>query len=393
VGAFDDYYVVFKVIVGGTRGVAGVLFQVSLDAGRNFGPQIPLGTATTYAIPNTGITLNFGAGTFVAADVATFGTIAPAWNTAGVLAAINTLRASQYAIAGWGSMHLVGITNGAAATTIQGYVESMTTVDFLYSRMIVDARDVSPAAKWGGTGETEATWYAALGTDYSGVSAKRICAGGGHYNMPTAYPNIAAGAPSYRRPLGWAAAARRVGVPPQRHLGRVRDGSLSQIVLDATNDPADGFVYHDEAINPSLTTARFMAARMRKKRPGFFIDQPNLMSPPGSDFSILPFGSVMDVACSIVHDEGSIFINEDIRLNANGTIYENEARGIEATVLDGINSFMTAQNMISSATVVVDRTLNVRSLKKVKFKVTINGRGYVLSEDVDIGFANSAAAA
>ena len=52
VGAFDDYFVVFKTIVGGTRGVAGVLFQVSLDAGRNFGPQIPLGTAVTYAIPN-----------------------------------------------------------------------------------------------------------------------------------------------------------------------------------------------------------------------------------------------------------------------------------------------------------------------------------------------------
>jgi len=402
VGAFDDYYVYFKVITGGTRGSAGITFQISLDAGRNFGPTIALGTATTYAIPNTGITLNFAAGTLVANDVAKFATTAPSFATGGVQSALNAFAASQYAIAGVGSMHLVGGTSstagtqqgcsGADATTIQGYMDTLAT-GYIFSRLILSARDAHQPVAYGGAGETDATWAAAVATDYSAVSAKRICACAGYYNMPTAFPNAAAGSPRYRRPLAWALAARQVTIPPQRHAGRVRDGALAQIVVDPTNDPKDGFVYHDERVSPSLDAARFTSARTRFKKQGFFIVNPNLMSPSGSDFTILPRGNVMDVACDIVHEAGEEEINDDVRLNPSGTLYVNDAITIQTEIGNALKDNMLASSEISGYSVVVDQTHNVQADSKVPINVTILGRGYILEEDITIGYQNGNAAA
>lgn len=397
-GAFDEYYVVFKVIAGGTIGVAGITFQLSLDAGRTFGPVLALGTANTYAIPNTGVTLNFAAGTLVAADQATFSTIAPIWNDANVQACLNTFQASQYGIIGIGSTHIVGISAGADATAFDGYLATLAS-GYLFTRSFVDVRDASPAAKWGGTGETEATWIGSIQTDYSAVSAKRICAGAGHWNMPSAFANAAYGAPRYRRNMTWAAAARQVTVPPQRHIGRVRDGALGRIVVDPVNDPLDGFVYHDERVTPGLdyllagTGGRFMTTRTRIGLPGVYVSNPLLSSPLGSDFYLKPLGDVLDVACTIVHQAGQQFVNDDLRVSGAGnTIDERDARGIENAINAQLQALMVGQKMCSSVSVVVDRTNNLLVSKVVNITVVVTSRAYVLQENVTIGFQNTGAA-
>jgi len=396
-GAFDTYYLKFKVIAGGTIGTAGITFQISLDAGRTYGPILSLGAANTYVIPNTGITLNFAAGTLVAGDTATIGTVEPKWNTSGIQAALNALNASQYAVTGWGSMHIVGTSSGSDASAIEGYLDTLAT-GYVFTRAFLSARDASPPAAYGGTGETDSAWGTAIQTDYSSVNAKRLCVGAGYYNMASSYTNTAAGTPRYRRPIAWAAAARAVKVPPQRHIGRVKDGALSQIFVDAANDPLDGFVYHDERVNPGLdyitagTGGRFMSVRSRTGLPGIYVSNPVLMGSLPTQFTILPLGSVMDIACSIVHTVGQQDINSDVRCNPSGTIYETAAQQIESTLLEALNDQMTAPGMISSATVVVDRTNNVLTTSQVNVTVTITARGYIFSENVTIAFANSLAA-
>jgi hypothetical protein len=392
IGAFDRYFVKMKIVTGGTRGTAGWTMQLSLDAGRTYGPIITPGTATTYAIPNTGITLNFGVGTFVALDSYTFATVAPSWADAGILAALSALQLSGYALTGWGSMKIVGLASAASVAAVQGYLETLVDPGFIYTRTFMEVADVSPAAKWGGSAEAEATWIAALQTAFSASSAKRVCVGAGHYNMPSAFPNASCGTPRYRRNLSWAGAARQVQIPPQRHSGRVRDGGLEAVVLDPILDPLDGFIYHDERINPGLDTARFMSARTRIKKQGLFIVNPKLMSPVTSDFSILPLGNVMDIACGIIHDINQDDINDDLRSNANGTLYETDARTIESKSLQALQEQMISKSMISGATVAVDRTNNARSEKVVNISVTITSRTYVLTEIITIAFANSAAA-
>lgn len=387
----DDYYAKVVTVTGGTIGVAGIIIKISLDAGRNFGPNIALGTASTYVIPNTGVTLNFSAGTLVSGDYATFSTIAPATDTAGISACLTALLASPYAVAGWGSMHIVEKLSGANCSTVQGYLNTLAT-GYVYTRAMVATVDASPPAIYGGTAQTDAAWVSALQTDFSAVDAKRICANAGYYNTPTAFPNSAAGSPSYRRPLSFSLAARQVTIPPQRHAGRVRDGSLQTIIVNPTTDPSDGFVYHDERLNPGLDTARFCSARTRIGLPGYYIVNPNLMSPVGSVFTMLPLGNVMDVACTIAHLVGQQEINNDIRLNSNGTIYENEALAIENVMYGNIKAQMIDTAEISAAVVTVDRTNNILATSIVKITITITARGYVLEEQITIGFQNPFAA-
>lgn len=389
--SLDDYYVIFKVTNGQTIGVTGATFQISLDAGRNYGPVTSLGTASTYLMAGTGITLAFAAGTLVAGDTYQFRGNAPTTDTASIIAALNALAASQFVSSGWGSLHITGVWTGAQAATINTQLETMAA-GFIFTRAMISARDVSPASAWGGTGETEATWIAAIALDYSAVSAKRICANGGWYNMPTAFPTGVGGSARYRRPLSWALAARHVTVPPQRHEGRVLDGSLVNIVVDPTNDPLDGFVYHDERNNVGLDVARFCSARTRIRKQGYFIVNPKLMSPTGSVFTILPLGDVMDVACQIVQEVGQDIINSDLLANPNGTIQATEALSLESEFDNALTTNMVSVGMISSESVSVDRTNNFLLQSQINVSVTITPKGYVLSEVITIGFANPNAA-
>jgi hypothetical protein len=273
---------------------------------------------------------------------------------------------------------------GANATSIQGYLDTLV-VGFSYNRLIVSARDALTPTAFGGSGETEATWLTAVSLDYSTVSTKRVGAGLGYYNMQSQIPNTAAGAPRYRRPLAWAWAARLVTIPPQRHAGRVRDGSLSFIIVDPTNDSKDGFIYHDEAVT-QVGEQRFTTARSRRGLQGYYLSTDNLMAPTGSDFALRPRGSVMDVACQITHQVGSLQINSDLRTTPAGTLYPPDAAAIAAEINTALNSSMVAVGMVTAARAVVDLTNNVQLTSTVLINVTIQGRAYVLTETISIGF-------
>lgn len=398
---YDSYFVKFLVVHGGTRGTAGITFKISLDAGRNYGPVIALGTATTYAIAGTGMTLAFGAGTMVSGESVTLIATQPLTSAASVSACLVALEASPYSVTGWGSMIIDGGTlfggaadgtfgwTGSDASTIEGYLDTMVTTK-TFPRAILSARDNKvPATLWGGAGETDAAWYAALGTDYSAVSAKRICAVGGFYNMPGQYQIAAAGLPRYRRPGAWALAARQVQIAPQTHAGRVSDGALETIIVDPTVDPTDGFNYHDELTAPALDTARFTSFRKRKGRPGFFVVNPKLMSPFGSAFTMLPLGNVMDIGCALLHQTMEENINADVRLNDNGTIDEIAAQGVESVARGVLRDNMLSKSMISNFAFSIDRTNNVRSTSTVNFSATLFSRGYILEIDGTIGFGNT----
>jgi hypothetical protein len=87
----DSYYGRVDVVTGGTIGVAGIIATVSLDNGRTTYATINLGTASTYVIPNTGLTLNFAAGTLDIADRFSWVSTEPLWSSAGVVSAIQAL--------------------------------------------------------------------------------------------------------------------------------------------------------------------------------------------------------------------------------------------------------------------------------------------------------------
>jgi hypothetical protein len=384
----DDMYIMLDILTGGTVGTSGILFRVSFDAGRHFGPQIQMGTANTFVLLGTGCTLAFAAGTLVTGDKLRFATTGPLSDTSGIGACLDVANASQYAVAGWGSTHLPSILNGADTGTVQTKLATLASTFFLYTRAITSARDAKVPTAWGGPGETETVWQNALLTDFSALTGNRFAVGGGWYNIPSPFQYQHGGSPSFRRPGSWAVAARRVAIPPQRHDGRVRDNALDNIALDPTSDPTDGFIYHDEFFNPGLTAGRFMAFKTRRGRPGLFVDQPKLMAAPGSVFELLPLGLVMDVACAIVQKSGSDYVNDDLTLNPNGTLKASDKRSMESTIKGFLDANMTNAKMISSCTVVVNGTTNVALTKLVEIAVTIVSRGYVLTQNIVIAYSN-----
>lgn len=385
----DDYYVQVNVVKGGVIGTTGIIIQVSGDAARHFGPQIALGTASTLAIPNTGITLNFGAGTLDAGDIFRFYTTAPLCLVSSVEACFAALKASPFALAGWGSMNLASVFVGSDTQILGNDMDTFFTNNYIFNRLMTESRDASPPVLWGGSGETEAAWMSAVQLDFSALQSKRICPNAGFYNMTTAYRNPIWGTSTYRRNLNAALAARQVTIPPQRHAGKVLDGQLAQIIVNPTVDPNDGFVYHDERVTPGFDAARMSSARTRiGLGNGFYIVNPNLASPPGSIFTILPLGNVMDNACAIVHQVGQQDINSDLRVNNDGTIVDKDAKFIENRMYGFIKVNMIDTGEISSATVVVNRSWNVLATNILKVAVTITGRGYVLTENVDVMYQN-----
>lgn len=384
---YDSYIAKLVWTVGGTIGTSA-RFKLSLDAGRTYGPEISLGTATTYAVANTGMTLNFAAGTVVAGDTATFTTTEPLTSDASISSALTALEASPYSSTGWGTLRIVGPRVGASASLIQGYLDTLVATK-TWTRAIIEVRDNAMPTDWGGLGETDAAWAAAVALDYSAVSAKRICAVAGNYNMDSKFAIPAAGTPIMRRNGAYALACRQVGIQPQNHAGRVKDGAIAQIIVDPTKDPVDGFNYHDDYNAPALDVARFTSFRKRKGRPGYFVVNPNLMSPGGSVFTLLPLGVVMDIASSLLYQTGENEINSDVRLNDNGTIDEIAAQDIEKVNLAVLRDNMYAKNMISNFAYVIDRTNNVRTTSTVNFAATIYSRGYILQINGTVGFGTS----
>ncbi len=375
---YDAYQMLFTVTTGGTRGTAGIKFTLSLDNGRTTGPEIALGTATSYAIAQTGMTLNFAAGTLVAGDTFRFSTTPPVWSVGDVTTALATLQASTNTFGG--GVHIVGAMTGTNASTIQANLITMQAA-FRYTFGLIEARDNT-------AGESEATWMASVEADYASVSGVRLCAGAGHVDIRSPIKGSAFGAPNYRRPLTWGAAVRTVEVPIHVHIGRVRDGALDGVTGPGTAAYAtDGYIYHDERVTPGFDTNRLMAARTIIGRPGVYIKNPNMLAPNGSDFTILPYRRIMDVACQVTHDTMILFINDTVRLDpVTGHILEKDARAIESALTAALRNNLVSPGHASNVSAVVSRVDDINSTKILTATVRILALGFILEEQIDIGF-------
>jgi hypothetical protein len=389
-GAFDTYYVKIVVMVNSTIGTSGQI-QISLDAGRNYSPTINLGTAVTYVIPGTGITLNFAAGTLVAGDTFTFSTAEPLWNQAGLLAAFNAFQASPYAQQGFGSIHIPGKAAGTDATTEGGYLETWASaIAPLFGDVIISARDAINPVAWGGAGETEATWMASLLTSYSAVAQKRVSACAAYWNIPSALVNPLGVVPAFRRSIAYSVAARTTQIAPNRSWGRVKFGAMPFVVVDPINDPKDGFIYHDESINPSLNAGRFVTTTRRSYLQGVYVLQANNMAATGAQINSRPLMAVIDVAATILQQVGQLYINDDVRLLKTGTLDPRDAIVIQKTLQAALDAQMTSQQMISSASVVIDQTANVQTTGIVPVTATIVARGIILQVNITLQYNNPA---
>ena len=405
-GPWDRFFVWVKCLTGCTIGTTGGVIQTSLDAGRNWSTPIALGTANTLylgtgslvpasppVVGGTGLQLNFGAGTLVAGDSWKFSTTGPSANSAGVVAALAAFQASQYGVAGVGSIHVLDdVMHGGSADTdtvaIQNQLTSGTAV-YEYQRAIVQLRDALVPTAWGGSGETEATWIAALALAESGITAPRVIACGGDYNTPSPFNNASGGLPAYRRNEAWSLAVRRTQIPLQRRAGRVKDGPLLNILVNPATDPSDGFIYHDERVTPGLNAARIASCMTwPKKGAGFFQCQEPLLSGPGSQFTELVIGNVLDVACDIGYAAGVEEVSDDLTTQPNGTLDTVALNTLQGNIQQALNEGMIQTPLVSNVTATVSPTANVQSSGIIPLVISVQPKVYVNAVAETIGLSN-----
>lgn len=97
-GALAEVDALLDVVEGGTIGTDQIRLSLSLDGGTSYKP-VRLGTASSYVVPNIGVTISFGAGTLVADEtILEFTTSAPVFDSSGVTLAKNGLTAQQLGV-------------------------------------------------------------------------------------------------------------------------------------------------------------------------------------------------------------------------------------------------------------------------------------------------------
>ena len=322
----DTYYPRVTVLTGGTIGTAGIVLAVSLDASRTTLVTTLLNTATTYVIPNTGLTVNFAAGTLVAGDYFSWVSTEPLISQAGIQSALASLLTVAFPFE---TVIIPGGTSAASGAGCAGFVPGdVTAIDGYMTtlfnnkrpaRALIQVRD----AVWGGAStETEVAWLNYLETAFVSSSSLRVGACAGHYNTISAVDQS-----QYRRSLLWAAAVRDSAVAIQVDLGRVSDGSLAGITLPTS---PDGYIYHDESANPGLDASRFTSAWSIVGLPGLYIKNPNLMAPVGSDFTLLQHGQVIDAATFAAYYFFVKRLSSSVRVNATtGFILAQDAQTLQ----------------------------------------------------------------
>ncbi|MBA2724285.1 MAG: hypothetical protein H0U56_15635 [Methylibium sp.] len=310
-GTPNDDYQVYLVIPSGGGGILGTgKFQYSLDGGLTLSEVQVIPAGGTYAIPNSGMTLTFPAGTYVALETYTGTGTAPMWNASDLGTGITALLADVTTT--WRFLVCCGrIATGAAAATIAAALQSHMNsfaAQFRYRRAIVDSGDEAAAA--------------AVITAWTSTAADRVAPAFRGFTRASGKPFP--GFAYVKSRVVDALAFQASRVLPSTDLGRVASGALPGVLS----------IEHDEfLLGPTLDDAKISTLRTIPGNTGYFITNGRLKAGVGSDFQYWQYGILMDIACETVYARQAQFLNAGYRRNPNGTILEADASRLEGLVL------------------------------------------------------------
>jgi Protein of unknown function (DUF2586) len=363
---YDAYTAVVTITTAGALGVAQ--YTITLDGNNTVQGPLLVPASGTVVVADTGLVLTFS-GTFTANDTYSFTTTGPSYAGADFTNAMTAILASPLS---WAFMHLIGQASSSAnAATLFATVDSqMTTAANAF-------RYVSCVYEW--PQDTDAN----LISNSAALASGRVntCAGFLYTISPI-------NGRAMSRSLGWHVAARGSKVAASTDVGRVKDGSLSQIPGALASGAA--VASRNESATPGLDAARFTTATSYVGRSGWYITQGRIMATQGSDFSSWVNRRVMDVATPAGRTELLNLVNDTVFVNPDGTINEGSAKQIETRVSRAEEAALVQQNpqLATSVTATVSRTQNVLSTQTLPVTIRVLPLGYTRYITEDIGFAN-----
>jgi len=373
----DDYEVVVKIITGGTIGVAGIVFQYSLDRGNNFSAQIALGVATSYVISEAGtLGFSFAAGTLIAGDTWNMTTLAPNYDSAALNTALDALGLSTVA---WEECLFANPLTAAMFDAIEVKFAGFAAAG---KRHFWIANTRFPIITTGVT-ETEAAYLTALTSEFSAKATVfgGLCAG-------VSSLTSAVSGRKQRRPVAWSVGSLEASVSEEIHIAALNVGRLVGVSIRDANGNPDR---HDEAANPGLDDARFTVLRTFEDFAGIYVNKSRLFSAAGSDFELVLHRRVMNIAESALQAFLMRRLHVPIRVNkVSGFIFEADALEIESGANAALRSVLLGKPKASAASFQLSRTDNLLSTKTLTFQSRIIPLAYPAQITGNIGFSNPA---
>ncbi len=358
----DAYKIRVKITLGGARGTAR--FRIAFDGDNPDGPTYSdeIVTAATYALGplvGTGLTIAFAVGTYVLNDVYSADCTAPAYSASDMTTALNALGASSRT---WRFVFVVG-----EASSVANSAARASALDTFLA-----AQETAARYAWGlmqCSSDTDANILAG----FSSFSSKRVSVAAGFSTLTSQLSGR-----SFTRGAAWAAAAWAQALRISQDIGELAEGPLPGVTAIA----------RDERLTPGLDAGGFLTLRTHVGYSGFYVNNPRIMAPAGSDFELIQYRAVMDLACAVGRASILFYLNKSLLVKEDFTIAEIEALAIEARVQSALSQALVAEGHASSVSVVVDRTVNLVTTKTLKAKLRVRPLGYVKTIDVEVGFDN-----
>jgi hypothetical protein len=381
---FDNYEVQIEIVDAGILGTSS--FRYALDRDNPGGPTwtAPITTPAApglYTIPNTGITLNFAAGSYVAGETYSFDCTPPSYNATDVANQVASILLDKRE---WAFLHLVGQASGVDAPAAAAASASMAV------SLDTQMETAATAFRWAFAmielPDDEDDDNDNLRTAFGAIAAPRVCHAGGLERLTSAISGR-----NHKRPATWSLAARAAKVSISTDLAAVADGPL----------PGTTQLLHDERNAPTLDDARIGSLTTIVGLNGFYITNAWMLSAAGSDFKYVQHRRVMDVACRIArlallpYLSAGVFISDEVDVDnvPTGTIDELSARNIETAVLDALDDALTRKGHVTATSAAVDRTNNVLSTENINVTIGVKPKGYAKHINVTIGFVTGIAKA
>lgn len=383
----DSYELLVTITTSGAVGAAK--FTYSLDGG--YTTSQPITTAATYDLTEpvtgkaAGVKLNFS-GTYTAGVTYVARTFAAAY-VAADLATAHSLIAADYREAF--TINYVGATmasstnstnltaNATLATALGTQADTTFANSSRFVASIMDASDIYVG------GVADSTFDTAVGTAFASVASTRLWySPGGQVRIVDPRTNLI-----QRRPASWPISAR---------VHRNIAGGYIQrdpAWVGSEFGPLNGVhsIIRDERAQPAYHDARALAVRTHLKKPGVYAASSVGLASPGSDYTYLPNRIVMDHLAGVIRAAAINYLNQDLTVNADGTIASEDAAAIESDLNGVAIRESVAPGFISPPTsttpiVTVNRTNNILSTGQLLIRVRATPKGYARAIQVDIGF-------
>jgi hypothetical protein len=361
----DDLDLVVKITKGGAVGTS--TFRLSLDGGDNYSSDYATAATVSAFAAETGLTLTFAAGTYVVDDTYALAASGPTYSPTDLSAALDALRTSNVAFE---FIHVLGTVGGVSdAAKVTNLAALAAAVDVKLAQMYAAGR-----YKWALLEAPDVADSALGASGVTSFASSRIAIAAGYAEVTSPLTLR-----SNRRHAGMVVAAKAAKTPVHQSIGWVGSGSLQGVSR----------LYRDEFKTPGLDDLRFITLRTLGEDPGFYVTQGRTFAATGSDFSLLQYRRVIDLATTVARRALVPYINADLRIESDtGFIDKREAAAIERFVGGQLDAAVVASGHGSSASVQINRTTNLLSSQTLPVRVRVVPRGVVQFIELSIGMLN-----